>query len=97
MSTITLNDVIAKESVDPEFAQYFQRELLINEIAKLVVELRKHAHLTQKQLAEKAGTTQPVIARLESGTDNRVPSLELLARLAVASNAKIKIAVDYVG
>ena len=96
MNTITLNDVIAKESENPEFAEHFQRELLINEIAKLVVELRKHADLTQRQLAEKAGTTQPVIARLESGVDNRIPSLELLARLAAASNAKIKITVDYI-
>ena len=57
----------------------YQRELLINEISKMVVALRNAAHLTQAELANKAGTTQPVIARLESGTDTRIPSLSLLA------------------
>lgn len=36
-------------------------------IAKQVIMLRKKLNMTQKQLAEKAGTSQPAIARLESG------------------------------
>lgn len=94
MKAITLTDVINEELKDPEFLRNFQRELLINEIAKMIVEARKKAKLTQRELAEKAGTTQPVIARLESGSDERIPSLELLARLASAANAKIKIVLD---
>lgn len=93
MKTITLTDVIHEECQNPEFAQHFQRELLINEIAKMVIHLRKKAKLSQQELAEKAGTTQPVIARLESGSDNRVPSLDLLSRLAVAAHAKLKISM----
>lgn len=94
MKAITLTDVINKECKDLEFAKHFQRELLINEIAKMVVQLRQQAKLTQQELAKKAGTTQPVIARLESGCDNRIPSLELLARLAAAANTKLKIVLD---
>lgn len=93
MKAVTLTDVIKKECKNKKFAQRFQHELLINEIAKLVVQLRQNASLTQCALAKKAGTTQPVIARLESGSDTRIPSLELLARLAVAANARLKIAV----
>ncbi|MGE5342266.1 MAG: helix-turn-helix domain-containing protein [Candidatus Omnitrophota bacterium] len=37
------------------------------ELAKEIIRLRKEAGLTQQQLAQKAGTSQPSIARLESG------------------------------
>ena len=66
MKTSTLNSVITQQmKMDPEFAEHYQRELLINDIAKMVVQLRSTAHLTQKQLANKTNTTQPVNARLE--------------------------------
>src|SRR5260364_100083 len=71
MPTTTLTDVIEEECQDAEFKQHFQRELLINEIAKLILQLRQRATLTQKELAYKAKTTQPVIARLEKGSDSR--------------------------
>ena len=44
-----------------------------------VREARKRARLTQRQLAEKAGTTQSAIARLESGRTQ--PSFETVLRL----------------
>ena len=94
MKTITLTDIIKEECKNPAFSAYFERELLINEIAKMIVQLRQHAKLTQKELADKAGTTQPVVARLESGSDERVPSLELLAKLARAGNAHLKIVLE---
>ena len=91
MKKVTLKAVIEKHLKDTGFSQEYEKQLLINEISKLVVKLRQAAHLTQKELAEKAGTTQPVIARLESGNDTRVPSLELLARIAGASNSKLHL------
>lgn len=95
MKKITLNAVIEKQKKkDPKFVEYYQKELLINEISKMIVKLRKAAHLTQTELANKAGTTQPVIARLESGTDTRIPSLTLLVRIAFASHARLHIGFD---
>lgn len=94
MKMITLTDVITGESKNQDFAMHFQKEMLINQIAKMITQLRQKAKLTQKELAEKARTTQPVIARLESGMDDRIPSLELLARLASAANARLKIILD---
>lgn len=93
MKPITLTDVINEEMRDPEFAKHFEREMLINQIAKMVMQFRRKAQLTQKQLAKKARTTQPVIARIESGVDHRIPSLSLLARLASAANVKLKLSV----
>ena len=55
-------------------------------------ELRKN--LTQEEFAKRARTTQPVIARLESGKDTRVPSLLLLTRLAAAAHTSIRITFE---
>lgn len=96
MKKITLNDVIKREQAkDPEFTEHYQKELLINAISKMIVELRQRAHLTQMELAMKAHTSQPVIARLESGTDTRVPSLQLLVRIAAAANAKLNMHFEF--
>lgn len=46
---------------------------------ELVREARKRAGITQQELAERAGTTQSAIARLESGRTS--PSLEQVQRL----------------
>lgn len=91
MKPITLNEFVKKASKDKEFKLFYEKELLINSIAQTIHEMRINAGLTQKQLAEKAGTTQPVIARIESGADARIPSLDLLARLSIAANTKISI------
>ena len=92
MKKITLDDVIKEhQKQDPVFAEYYEKELLINALSKMVASVRNAAHLTQTELAEKAHTTQPVIARLESGQDSRMPSLTLLARIAAASHAKLHI------
>lgn len=91
---ITLDEAIESELKNPEFAKHYQRELLANAIATMVVQLRQAAHLTQSELAKKAGTTQPVIARLEKGTEKRIPSLELLTRIATASNSRLNISFE---
>lgn len=95
MKKITLNFVIEEQyKKNPEFYEHYQRELLINEISKMIIKLRNAANLTQTELAERAGTTQPVIARIESGADTRIPSLSLLVRIASASQAKLHIGFD---
>ena len=91
MKPITLNEVIKEKLNDDEFAVLFEKEKIINDIAKFIVEMRQGQGLTQTELAEKARTTQPVIARLERGMDSRIPSLELLSRIAHALGREIVI------
>ena len=95
MKKITLHDVINEQLKDKKFSEHYEKELLINAIAKVVLEMRQAAHLTQKELAKRAGTTQPVIARLEKGSDKRVPSLLLLERIARAARAKLRISFEF--
>lgn len=66
------------ERLQPEFA-------LINEVLRA----RSEKGITQKDLAEKVGTKQSVISRLESGRAN--PSVAFLKRLAQALNSHLEI------
>lgn len=54
-----------------------------------VRELRRRAGLTQAQLAQAAGTSQPTIAAYESGAKS--PTLRTLRRLAVAAGLEVEI------
>jgi ribosome-binding protein aMBF1 (putative translation factor) len=92
---VTLKEALSRELKDPEFSFYFRREQAISEIARLVRDARLKAGLTQAQLAKKAQSSQVVIARLESGTDQRIPSLDLLERIASALKAKLLVRFEY--
>lgn len=72
---------------DQEIRIYFEEERVKTEIAHAVHSARLKAHLTQAELAKRIKTTQSVIARLEGGSDRRVPSLPLLGRIAAACGA----------
>lgn len=58
-------------------------------IGTLIRNERKKQGLTQKQLAARAGITQTVMSRVESGTGN--PTLSLLEELASALGAQLDI------
>ncbi|MDP3974011.1 MAG: helix-turn-helix domain-containing protein [Candidatus Daviesbacteria bacterium] len=62
------------------------------DIAFQVVNLRKKAGLTQKQLAELVGTKQSNIARLESA-DNTSYTRETLYKIAKALKARLEIRI----
>src|SRR5271155_4878271 len=58
-------------------------------LASAVMDVRNRAGLTQEELARKMGTTQPVVARLESGRSR--PSMRTLQRLAEATGSRLLI------
>lgn len=60
-------------------------------LASQLIEARKRAHLTQEEVAKRMGTTQSVVARLESG--HPLPSLRSLKRYAEAVNGRVQIRV----
>ena len=59
------------------------------ELAREIIKTRVAADLTQEQLARKMGTTQSVIARLESGRTR--PSTQTLEKLAAATGTQLRI------
>ena len=64
-------------------------------LASAVIAARTRAGLTQAELALKMGTTQPVIARLESGRAQ--PSMRTLERLAKATGNRLLIGFEALG
>lgn len=87
----SLEVVISEQLHDEKFKEEYNKELIINALAEEVYRLRTTHNLTQKELAERVGTTQPVIARLETGRDTRVPSLEMLIKIATACDTSFQI------
>ena len=61
-------------------------------LASAVMDVRNRAGLTQAQLARKMGTTQPVVARLESGRTR--PSMRTLDCLAEATGSRLRISFE---
>ena len=76
---------------DPEVRFYYEHEKAKEKLAQAVHVARSKAHLTQAALAKKIGTSQSVIARLESGKDSRMPSMPLLSSIAKACGGFLEI------
>ena len=57
--------------------------------APVVRFVREAAALTQRELAERAGTTQAVVSRIESGDAS--PSVEMVQRLANAAGYELRL------
>jgi ribosome-binding protein aMBF1 (putative translation factor) len=86
-------ELVQKLLRDPEIRINFELERARTDLAAAVQAARKRAGLTQKALAEKVRTSQSVIARLESGTDQRMPSLPLLAKIAKACHGFVEVTI----
>lgn len=83
------NEYLKKQLEDKEFKkewEEFQPELLL---MKQIIDERIKQNLTQKELAEKMGTKQANISKIENGNAN--PSLDFLKRLAEALGKKLEI------
>ncbi|MDZ4185410.1 MAG: helix-turn-helix transcriptional regulator [Desulfuromonadales bacterium] len=76
---------------DEEFRSEYVRLEDEFALAAQLIEARKRAHLTQEEVAKRMGTTQSVVARLESG--HPLPSLRSLQRYAQAVDGKVEIRV----
>jgi len=84
-------DVVrAKMAANPDLAEAVEVECFNADVSMKVYEARKAAGLSQKELAELAGTQQSVISRIEDA-DYDGHSLKLLRRIAAALGKKLQI------
>lgn len=83
-------DEIREKIKEPKKRQAFYRQLQASRISAELYEYRKKRNLTQEQLAIKAGTTQPTIARLEEDSYSRY-SLSTLNKIAEALDLELYI------
>jgi len=80
------NDLLKNELKNITFKKEYDSLEEEFSLAKEIINLRKSYKLTQKELAEKVGTSQPAIARIESGNYKNI-SLSFLRRVAKALDA----------
>jgi len=84
-----------KRAADPAFKQAY--DTLETEFAALatLLEARREAGLTQADVAQRMGVSQPVLARIESslGSRKHTPSLNTLKRYAEACGKRLVISM----
>lgn len=88
-----LREVRDRLLADPEVKLHYDELRIRNEIGAAVAQARKVNGLTQARVAELAGTTQSVIARLETGRGG-VPGLQLLDRVAQALGLELSVRLE---
>ena len=86
MKQTRYEDFLKQQLKDPELKREYESLEGEFTLAKEIIALRIKNNLTQKQLAQQIGTSQPAIARIESGSYRNV-SLSFLRRLAEALGA----------
>lgn len=74
---------------DPKFRAEYEKLAPEFELARQIIKYRIKNKMTQKQLANKAGTNQVVISRIESGNAN--PSIASMRKLSKALGKKLEI------
>ena len=90
-----LKNYLDKQLQDKEFKEEWETLEPEFSVMQAMIDARKSAGLTQKQLSEKTGITQADISKLESGNAN--PSLRTLQRLASGMGMKVKIEFRPIG
>lgn len=75
---------------DQELRRMVAEEMVNARVAQAIYDLRTEAGLTQRELARRVGTTQPVIARLEDA-DYQGHSLRMLIRIASALGRELDV------
>jgi transcriptional regulator with XRE-family HTH domain len=78
---------LANTAVKAEFDKLSDEFSLLDEFLKA----RTSQGLTQAQVAEKIGTTQSAVARMESGSGKHSPSLATLTKYADALGCKLEV------
>ena len=87
-----ITDLHKKWMKEPRYRRAYEALKEEFVLASAVIDVRNRVGLTQQELARKMGTTQPVVARLESGRTR--PSMRTLERLAEATGSRLLISFE---
>lgn len=85
----SLSSRIAEKFKDRSLESKYLKTSTLYRLSAALLLLRKQRGITQKELADKVGTTQTVISRLESASVK--PSLETILKVAEALDAAVDI------
>ena len=90
----SLKKVLQKKMKDSEFRFYFEESRTVSDLCRAIADARQVNGFTQAKLAKACSTSQSVIARLENGNNGRLPSLDLLNRIAIALKLNLVIGFE---
>lgn len=85
------DDLKAQRPLTAKGHAAYDDEARISALGSMVFRLRTEAGLTQAELAERMGTTQSAVARMEGGGTR--PTLESLEKLASAVGGELVVGV----
>jgi predicted transcriptional regulator len=85
MKEYKFGDLLKSEMKNEQFRKEYEQLEEEFYLAEEVIKLRQEQNLSQKDLAKIAGTSQPAIARLESGKYQNV-SMSFLRKIGKALN-----------
>ena len=89
--SLPIEDIKA-QMLDLEFAIEYAEELAKINMAVTLANARKEKGITQEELAEKAGLSQPYIAKLEAGYAN--PSIGAIAKILAVMGFRFMLGKD---
>jgi ribosome-binding protein aMBF1 (putative translation factor) len=90
--SISVEEAAKEWFKDPEFAAEYDALEEEFALAAALIRARSAADMTQEDVAQAMGTTQTVIARLESG--RQMPSTRTLQRFAKATGSKLRFSFE---
>jgi len=90
---------LRRDFLDREYRDAYAQDFLYTSIAAQIMTLREQRGLTQKQLAERIGSSQPHVSRIERYEDsgNANWSLETLRRIAAALDLRLRVSFESFG
>jgi predicted transcriptional regulator len=93
---ISLKAYTKKKLTSKDFRVAYEEAAMHLKVARLLEELRQKAGLTQAELADKAGVSQPMIARMERGDQDRIPTLSTINKVFGALGYEVDLVVKKV-
>jgi ribosome-binding protein aMBF1 (putative translation factor) len=91
---VSLDEILEQKLKDPECRILYNKYTFYLQMAQLISELRSRAGWSQARLAQKAGISQPMIARLERGDHKRNPTFETISRVLTALGYELSLQVQ---
>jgi len=88
----SLKDLKAELLANPAVRQVYDAQALELDLARELIAARTKAGLTQGDVAARMGTTQSVVARIESGRGT--PSMRTVQRFASAVGARAVVRME---
>lgn len=82
-------ETLNEQMKDPEFKIEYDALTAEHQLINAILDARKAANITQKQLAEKTGIAQSDISKIENGNAN--PSLKTIERIASGMGMTVRV------